>query len=165
VHLGNEGRGGWTRAPRQRRSNDSAPIGLLGRSQDTQEFRIALRLEEGLAGFRWATGLAPRARLEWQVAPLGAPFSATDFESGPDQPISALPLAFNELAQFVADAPHALPNGTAHHQASNVHCWRARVRTNNPVFPVTPWVSFAGSNTTETKLRTGNNAPGHGSAK
>ncbi len=31
----------------------------------------------------------------------------------------------------------------------------ARVRTNNPLFPVTPWTTMAWNNVTETKLRVG----------
>ena len=39
--------------------------------------------------------------------------------------------------------------------SGGVQRWRARLRTNNPLLPVTPWFSLAGNGHTEAKLRTG----------
>jgi hypothetical protein len=154
AYYGNEGRGGWTRAPQQRRSSDAAPIDLLGRSIDKHEFRIRVGLEHGLAGFAWASGATPKVRLEWQVRPLGVSF-ADGSESSAEQTITASPLTFNELVEFVPTASASLPLGIAHHIAAGAYRWRARVRTNNPVFPVTRWVTIPWNSVTETKLRVG----------
>ena len=37
--------------------------------------------------------------------------------------------------------------------ASGNYHWRARVATNNPLFPHTAWFSVPGNNITETKLK------------
>jgi hypothetical protein len=165
VYMSREGRGSWTRAPRQRRANDSAPIAMLGRALDPTKFRVELRLVRALAGFQWASGVTPKVRLEWQVAPLRASLGASDIESGPEQAISALPMVFSQLAELSDIGPHGLALGVAHQQAAGAYHWRARVRTNNPIFPVTPWVTIPWNNVTEAKLRTSNNVPGHGSGK
>jgi hypothetical protein len=153
--MGNDGRGGWTRALRQRRANDAAPIALLGRSSDKTRFRLNARFESALAGFDWATPIAPKVRLEWQVVPLGSPYSANAIDSSAEQSVTGSPLVFNELAEFEALGPFALPLGVAVHQAAGVYHWRARWRTNNPLLPVTPWVSIPGNTASEAKLRTG----------
>jgi hypothetical protein len=155
VYLGNEGRGGWTLAPQQRRTTDAAPIHLLGRSIDKDEFRIRVGFERELAGFDWASGLVPKAWLEWEVAPLGTALDGSRIEQGAEQTVTGSPLAFNELVEFVPPGPFQLPMGVARHVASGAYHWRARVRTNNPVFPVTPWVTMPWNNVTETKLRVG----------
>jgi hypothetical protein len=145
VYLGNEGNG-WTLAAQQRRSNDLAPIDLLGRSSSPLSFRIQLAFDKSLTGFSWASPATPTARLEWQVADLGVQLDSVSLGSGTDQPVTGLPLAFNELVPF----PFSLP---IHPTANRSYHWRARLRTNNPVFPVTPWVSIPWSNVTEAKLR------------
>jgi hypothetical protein len=79
--------------------------------------------------------------LEWEVeTSLGGGFDGFGIESGPSQAVTGTPLTFDALL----DDLHA---GTPYR-------WRARIRTNNPVFPVTPWVSLPGNCRTETKLRT-----------
>jgi hypothetical protein len=155
VYHGNEGRGGWTLAPQQRRSNDAAPIALLGRSIDKHEFRIRVDLERDLAGFAWASGIAPTARLEWEVAPLRVPLDGSHIESGAEQPISRTPLTFNELVEFHSNDAVSLPIGSAQQLAAGAYHWRARIRTNNPLFPVTPWTTVPWNNVGETKLRAG----------
>jgi hypothetical protein len=155
VYYGNEGRGGWTLAPQQRRSNDAAPIDLLGRSLDKNEFRIKLGFERELSGFNWASGLTPKARLEWEIAPLRVPLDGSRIAQGAEQTITGSPLTFNELVEFVAPGPFQIPLGIAHHVAAGAYHWRVRLRTNNPVFPVTPWTTMAWNNVTETKLRVG----------
>jgi hypothetical protein len=154
AYYGNEGRGGWTLAPQQRQAGDAAPIDLLGRSLDKNEFRIRVGVEHDLAGFAWASGATPKARLEWQVRPLRVSF-AGDTQSGAEQTITGSPLTFNELVEFVSIAGASIPFGIAHHVAAGPYHWRARVRTNNPVFPVTRWVTMPWNNVTETKLRVG----------
>jgi hypothetical protein len=158
LYLGNEGRGGWTLAPQQRQANDAAPIDLLGRSSDKHEFRIRLGFERETTGFAWASGVTPTARLEWEVRPLGTPFDGTHIKSGADQTITGSPLTFNELAEFHSTPNPALTVGNNNHTLFDARLafhWRARVRTNNPLFPVTPWVSIPWNNVTEAKLRAG----------
>ncbi|MFN0244821.1 MAG: integrin alpha [Planctomycetota bacterium] len=150
VYLGNQGRGSWTLSAQQRQSGDGAPIALLGRSISAAEFRIQLRFERELAGFGWGSGLAPVARLEWEVAPLSDPLDGSALASGASQALDGSPLVFNELAQFPV-----LSAGPLQSVAQGAFHWRARLRTNNPVFPVTPWVTMPGNCMSETKLRTG----------
>ncbi len=143
LYLGNEGRGGWTLAPQQRRSNGSRPIALFGRSDVRWEFRIRLRFERQLAGLGWALPPGTSARLEWQVAPLGVALDSVALESGPAQPLTGAPLVFDESATF-----GSLSGSKPFH-------WRARVRTNHPFLPVTPWTWLPGNGVTEGKLRPG----------
>jgi hypothetical protein len=140
VYLGNDGRGGWILAPEQRRTNGAAPIALLGASNSPDSFALRVGLERGLAGFTWASGLMPIAQLEWDVEELGVAFDGAGLGSGAPQIVDGSPRMFDELAL-------GLDAGTPHH-------WRARLRTNNPLFPVTPWFTLPGNNRTETKLRT-----------
>jgi len=92
------------------------------------------------AGFSWATPALPSARLQWQVKPLGSPLSGAPIQSGDPQTLNGSTLVFGESASF------------PQHQVQH---WRARLRTNNPVFPVTPWVWLPGNGMTEAKLRVG----------
>ncbi len=157
-YLGNEGRGGWTRAPQQRQANDAAPIDLLGRSNDKHEFRIRLGFDHALTGFDWASGLTPKARLEWEVRPLRTPLDGTHAKSGAEQAITGSLLTFNELVQIHSTPNASLVFGNSNHvlfDAHRAYHWRARVRTNNPLLPVTPWVTIPRNNVTETKLRAG----------
>ncbi len=138
VYLGNEGRGGWLRALQQRRASNSVPIALLGQSESSTQFRIRTSFPSELAGFGWASGESLTAHLEWEVKELGVPLSGT--QGGVPQLVGGSPLLFDQLVDF--DVFSTLP-----------YHWRARVRTNNPVFPVTPWVSLPHNAVTEAKLR------------
>ena len=143
VYLGNEGRGGWTRSPQQMTSDGARPIALHGRSDERRSFDVRLRFEQTLATFQWASPAAPTARLEWEVAPLGVALDGSAIESGSPQPITGAPLVFDELARLGPSAT----NKPFH--------WRARIRTNNPLFPVTPWTWLHGNGVSEAKLRRG----------
>jgi len=71
------GNGGWGRAvrrPRQMRTDGETPIGPLGRSDSPTRVHLQLTAHRALAG----TPLA----LEWQVAPLGVPFTSTEASAG-----------------------------------------------------------------------------------
>ncbi len=157
VCMGNEGRGGWTLAPRQRQADDSAPIGWLGRSKAASTIRIRLGFERRLTGFSWASGASPTARLEWEVRPLRDSLDGTHVESGTEQPVTGAPLTFDELVQCPSAGPPSLTVVAPLHglDVARAFHWRARVRTNNPLFPVTPWVTIPGNNVTESKLRLG----------
>jgi hypothetical protein len=73
VYLGNEG-GGPALRPRQLRSDGSAPVAPLGLSSSATQVRLQVDARSPL-------GREPVA-LEWQLAPLGAPFTATSAISG-----------------------------------------------------------------------------------
>ncbi len=150
VYLGNHGGRGWTQAVQQRRSIDAAPIALLGASSSQRDFRLRLCFDHGLVGFQWASPLRPKARLEWEVVGLGGRFTGVARESGTVQDMLA-PVVFNERARF---PPSHMPGSAGPGGASErIYKWRARLRTNNPLFPVTPWVSIPGDSVTELKLR------------
>jgi hypothetical protein len=130
---GDRGNGKSDRRPRQARLNGTTPIAPLGVANSETAFRIR------------ETGRTPagtdRVRMEWEVKPLGTPFDGTGIQISQYQvtdPTSGYP--FNEPAT-------GLLEGTFYH-------WRARLTSRNPFFPHTLWVSQAGSNVTETKLRT-----------
>ena len=141
VYLGNEGRGGWILAPHQRRLGGLAPIAVLGRANSPTAFQIRASFERTLAGFDWATATPPALRLEWEVEPsLGGTFDGLGIQSGASQIVSGSSLTFDEIVDGLApDTPYR---------------WRARLRTSNPLLPVTPWFSIAGDGRTETKVRT-----------
>ncbi len=155
LYMVNEGLGSWTLAAQQFQYDDSAPIHLFGTSFNKHRFRIHLRFEHSLAGFTWASTLTPMAHLEWEVAPLHAALDGSWIQSGTDQTITGLPLLFNEIAEFVRPGSAQVPSGSAFHQAAGVFHWRVRLRTNNPLLPVTHWVSMPGNDITEAKLRVG----------
>jgi hypothetical protein len=98
LKLGNEGRGGWTRAPRQR--TGSRPVALLDRAESRPDFRIRLELEGALGGLARQPPTGLSARLEWEVAPLGVPLDGSAIQSGTPQAWTGAPLAIDELAEF-----------------------------------------------------------------
>jgi hypothetical protein len=161
LYLGNDGRGGWTLAPRQRRASDVAPIHPFGHAQDKDEFRIRLDFERELTGFAYATGAAPEARLEWQIALLHEALDGSPLGLGAPQAINGTPILINELIAFHSPMKATIPNGLAHFSPTGAYHWRVRLRTNNPVFPVTPWVTIAWNSQSETKLRVGRNVAAH----
>ncbi len=141
VYLGNGGRGGWILAPQQRRTGGAAPIALLGRSNSTTGFELRVGFERTLAGFSWASPLSSELALEWEVEPsLGGAFDGLGIQTGSAQTVTGSPLSFDESVDGLT--PHA------------PYRWRARLRSNNALFPVTPWFSLPGNGRTETKLRT-----------
>jgi hypothetical protein len=161
VYLGNDGRGGWTLAPRQRQANDAAPIHPLGHCNDKDEFRIALDFDRELTGFGWATGASPTARLQWQLALLHESLDASPMDLGASHAINGTPIFVNELVSFHSPIKSMIPNGLAHFSPTGGYHWRVRLRTNNPVFPVTPWVTIAWNSQSETKLHVGRYAASH----
>ncbi len=153
VFLGSAGNS-WTRRLQQRRSDDSAPLSVLAHTNGRESFRIAVEFDHDLAGFDWVSGVAPIAKLEWEIKPFGVPFDEHGIESGASQVISGMPLVFNEFVD-PTQSLRTPPRSTATHcgsLAGLIH-WRARIRTNNPLLPVTPWVSLPENSRSEAKLR------------
>jgi hypothetical protein len=89
------------------------------------------------------------AWLEWELEPLGRPFDGTGIERG--TPLPLVPAGGSlTLEELVEAAPRSGRRGYAREV---VYHWRARVATNNPLFPHTAWFSAPGNNVTESKLR------------
>jgi hypothetical protein len=141
--LGNGAAGGGAgvgldRRPQQARANDLAPIDLLGRSDSPIAFRLRA-LGRSAAG-------RTRVRLGWEVAPLGTPLSGAPaafgprFDTGPPVPGvgSAAP-----TSQFIGGLP---PQTVCH--------WRARLASDSPYFPHTPWLTPAMNGANEADFRT-----------
>jgi hypothetical protein len=129
--------GGVSRIPRQERSNGSIAISLLGSSDSENAFRMK-------AIGRTAAGRG-KVRLQWQAKPLGTSFDTTGIDvSAPED--TGTPGLTGSTTSF-DESVVGLAEGTFYH-------WRLRTVSNNPFFPTSPWMSLAGNNVTETKLRT-----------
>jgi hypothetical protein len=136
LHYGG-GINGMDRAARQRRGDDSAPLGLLGLSDNS--LRIALRARS--AGGRDAV------RIEWEVKPLGSPFDDSGHGFGALWADSGAPGGSGSVV-----ALNELVSGLAH---DSVYKWRARVVVDDPHFPHGPWLSPASNGRTEWDFRSG----------
>jgi len=149
VYLGNGGDGGLVLGLQQRTRNDARPISLLGSTGPRGLFRLRTSFQKNLARFAWASPATPIAWLEWELKLLGEPFDGTGIERGTPQ--SLVPAGGNlVLDELVEATPRSGRTGYA---GEGVFHWRARVATNNPLFPHTAWFSVPGNNVTETKLR------------
>jgi hypothetical protein len=137
VYYGNEG-DGLDHIARQARTDDSAPISLLGTSDSESAFRVK------------ALGRTPagrgQVRLEFEVKPFGVPFDGSGLATGapfdtgtPVEGIgSAVPLT--ELASGLT--------------AETVYHWRLRIAADSPFFPRSPWLTLAANGSSEADLRT-----------
>jgi hypothetical protein len=134
---------GLDRVPQQRRSSDTAPIGLLGLSDQSSQFRLA-------ANGRSAAGRA-RVRMESDVKNWGASYETnlgTLVHDG--WTATGAPGTFGS---FVAlDASRALPTSGATDK------WRMRIATHSPYFPGAPWLSPIGNGRAEYDLRNASSA-------
>ena len=140
VYYGNgEGQigGGLDRIPRQVRTDAATPIALLGSSDSEIEFRVRAR-------GRTAAGRG-KVSLQWQAKPLGTPFDTTGINASAPQD-TGTPGALGSSTSFNASVG-GLTEGTFYR-------WRLRTVSTDPYFPRSTWMSLAGSNLTETKLRT-----------
>ena len=136
LYYGNGG-DGLNRIPRQARADGTAPIALLGKSDSETSIRL---LERGLTPA--GRGMI---RLEYEFKPLGTPFNGTGLASSAVQD-SGTPGGSGSSVSF-DEAVTGLSEGTFYH-------WRSRIVGSDPFFPRSPWMSLAGNNVTETKLRT-----------
>jgi FG-GAP repeat protein len=128
---------GLVRTPQQRRSDSSAVVALLGKSDSQSLLRVRER------------GMTPagrgKVRLQAETKPLGTSFNggglvaSTSFDTG-------LPGGSGSATDSEILVGSLAP-GTFYH-------WRMRIISPNPLFPDSPWMSLAGNNVTETKLRT-----------
>ncbi len=129
---------GLDRRPQQARTDDTAPIDLLGQSELPFGFRLR-------ALGRSAGGRAV-VRLEWEVKPAGTPFDATGLGRG-TRVNTGVPLPGIGSAAPLSDLVFGLAPDTPHH-------WRFRILAASPFFPHTRWFSPALNGPAEADLRT-----------
>jgi hypothetical protein len=137
IYLGNDG-GGLDHAPLQERVHKSAPIHLLGKSDDDHSFGLT------------ALGRTPmgrgQVRLECEVKPLGTPFDGTDTVQGTLTDTGA-PGAGGSMVRL-EETVEGLSPGMPYH-------WRLRVHADSPYYRWSPWFSLPYNNITETDVLTG----------
>ncbi|MFC1573065.1 FG-GAP-like repeat-containing protein [Candidatus Eisenbacteria bacterium] len=139
VYHGNEG-DGLDRHIRQWRWNSSAPIHPLGISDNESTFRLFV-LTRTPAG-------RGKARLEWEVKPLGTPFNGSGLGLSPAFLDTGTPSDPGGSAQVLGGIVSGLQEGTPYH-------WRVRILTDSPFFPRSPWFSLAHNGPEEADLRMG----------
>jgi hypothetical protein len=136
TYFGNSGKG-LNRTPAQWRSDDSAPIALLGRSDATDAFVLQ-------AVGRNALGRS-RVRLEAEVKPYAVPFDGTGLVTGP----------FSDTgAPGGAGSNNSLEIDVSGLDPGQLYHWRLRIAGQSPFFPRTPWVTHPLNALTEADLRT-----------
>jgi len=137
AYHGNDG-DGLDRVPRQARTDGTAPIDTLGRSDSETSFRVR------------ALGRTPlgrgQVRLEAEVKPLGTAFDGSGLIQGAVADTGA-PIPATGSAVPLDEMVAGLTSFTPYH-------WRLRLVTDSPFFPRTPWFSLPYNNPTETDLRT-----------
>ncbi|NOQ33152.1 MAG: hypothetical protein GQ567_02985 [Methanosarcinales archaeon] len=135
VYHGNGG-SGLSLIPAQRKSDNSAPIAHLGRSDSMHEFRLT------------ALGRTPygrsKVKLEWEVKPLGTPFDGTGTQKSASWTDTGTAGAnLNELVS-------SLTEDTCYH-------WRMRLLYHPASMPLqqhSRWLSSPWNGPEETDLRT-----------
>jgi len=136
VYYGNDG-DGLHRVPSQVRTDDTAPIAPLGRSDSETSFRLK------------ALGRTPagrgRVRLQWEVKPFGTPLDGTGLVTGP---------AFDSGAPTGAGSTVALSELASGLDPGTLHRWRVRILTDSPFFPRSPWLRQAGGAVPQGDVRT-----------
>jgi hypothetical protein len=129
--------GGVARIPRQARTDDSAPIQVLGRSNAQNAFRLK------------TIGRTPagrgRVRMQFEIKRADQPFTGTGLVTGSFVNTGA-PGAGGSTVGLAANVPN-LVSGT-------LHRWRLRVLTDSPFFPRSKWIWLADNAVTEADVRT-----------
>ena len=121
----------------QVRVNSASPIAVRGNSDYQNAF--ALRAE-GLS----AAGRG-RVWLEWEVKPFGVPFDGQGLGTG--RSLDTGPPAGGISRVRLTETILGLQNG-------GQYCWRARIASDSPFFPRTPWIWRQENAVTELDLRT-----------
>jgi hypothetical protein len=134
VYYGNKGSRLGLK-PRQRRADNTAPIGRLGMSYSGDSFRLAL-----LGRSHFGRG---KVKLQWEVKPLGTPFDGTGTgQSAVWTNTGTAGVQLNELVSGLS------PNTTYH--------WRARLLYNPATTPLQQygrWMTMPWNGWQETDLR------------
>jgi hypothetical protein len=129
---------GIDRRVRQARTDDSAPIALLGSSNSSSAFGLKVL-------GRTAVGRG-KVRLQFEVKPLGIPFDGTGLVTGPVVD-TGVPVQNLGSAVLLTEVASGLTPDTPYR-------WRLRTLANSPFIPATPWFSLPYNNVTETDVRT-----------
>ncbi len=129
---------GSLRLPRQVRTDESAPVALLGTSDAPDGFKLS-------SVGRSARGRG-RVRLEYQISPVGTTWADASQLGDPLDTGAPVPGAGSGV--LASATVTGLDPDTRYH-------WRARFRSDSPHFPTTPWFSIPGNAALEADLRTG----------
>ena len=139
VYYGNGG-DGLDRIVRQARTDDTAPISMLGVSDSETGFLLKAR-------GRTAAGRG-NVRLQNEVKPFAVPFDGSGLATG-DAFNSGIPNPTPGVGSVVPLSD--LASGLVHH---TLYRWRLRILSDSPFFPSSPWLTLAGNALTEADLRT-----------
>jgi len=148
LHLGNKDVPGSTtlalgagldRATRQIAAGAEAPIALNGKSDAPDAFRLR-------AVARTAAGRG-KVLLEWETKPHDVPFTRAGLGRGAVSADTGPPQGAAGSFVVLAESVNGLASGTAHR-------WRARLLSDSPYFPRTPWISMARNAISEIDFRT-----------
>jgi hypothetical protein len=138
VYYGGGG-DGLHRTPRQGTPIALGPLHVLGKSDTDHSFRLQI-LARSPAG-------RATVRLLWEVKPLGVPFDGTGWVLSPLEMDTGYPDFFNGSAVEFDELMPGLAAGTFYR-------WRARILTDSPLFPRSPWLTIPANTRNETDLRT-----------
>ena len=136
LYFGNGGPGLSPR-PRQRRAGDTAPIAHLGASDSFTSFRLGLLARTPFG--------RSRAKLEWEVKPLGTLFDGTGLESGGSWTDTGV------AGASLSEVASGLATGEPYH-------WRVRLvydPTRTPLQRRSRWMTIPWSGWQETMVRAG----------
>ncbi len=125
------------RNARQVRSDDTALISLLGRSDSPSAFRLKTL-------GRTAAGRGD-VRLQAEIKPIGIAFNGTGFVTG---------LESNTGVPSVGGSAVLLNEMIGGLNANTLYHWRLRTVSDSPFFPHSPWFSQVGNAPSEADLRT-----------
>ncbi len=130
---GGGGLGGLERVPRQVRGDGNGPLHLLARSTDES---VRLRLLGRTPAGRESV------RLEYEIKPLGTPFSQADVQetASVDTGAPSVGSVYDGFDQLVSGL------------APGSYKWRRRLASADPLFPRSPWLTLAGNGLDETDL-------------
>jgi hypothetical protein len=140
AYYGNDGRGAAL-VPEQRTSDDLRPIDHGGTSDLLDAFRLGLRA-------RTPFGRA-KAKLEWEIKPLGAPFGINP--SGQTPGLVDTGISGASIETTIGSLQPATP-----------YHWRVRVRYDRVTVPFAPhsrWVTRPWAGWNETMVRTRDGSP------
>ncbi|MFQ5719753.1 MAG: FG-GAP-like repeat-containing protein [Acidobacteriota bacterium] len=138
VYYGGGG-DGLHRIPRQGNPVGLGPLHALGKSDGDTSFRLRVLAR--------SPGGRANVRLLWEVKPLGTPFDGTGQVLSPLQMDTGSPDFFDGSAVEFDELMPGLAPGTFYR-------WRARILTDSPLFPRSPWLTIPYNTRNETDLRT-----------
>src|SRR5262249_10923875 len=136
LYLGG-GKKGKDRIPRQRRFDDTAALGLYGKSETTNSFKIKTVARSPMG--------RDRVALDHEAADLSVPLDGSGvslgsfFDSGTVDSLGSA-INFTRSVTNLTGGP-------------NFH-WRFRMRWKSPFFTYSPWLKHTADNVSEKQLRT-----------